>query len=493
MTSLHGTRVLVLVSSCGLFGCGEGQTAAPEPFELRQVVVARIAELQADLGPIPPVPESEAWLEEEVAGMLTMLVSSQGRMREVPLAAIREDFGPAAIPTLARALTATVRSADERVAAAELLASLSHPAATEALLQAVEQSLEPWMRRWCAYHLPSTGDDRVVPRLLQRLKYEQDPETILWLAVALARYRNHSGLPALMDLANRGGTDSLRATAATQLAALSADVGLTAEETWQVWNSIDAGSLPQAAVSPTLRLELWRLVRELDEDHFQLRGVDDARYVLSRLGPWAADEISAALADVDAHVRLHCAQVLERMGPRASSAGPALLRALAEPLLAPAAAEALGRVGHPPALQALALRTTADHDHELRVAALRALGRLGLAAAIPAVRAGFDEVASPADLRMAAATALVLLEQGAGVAPWLVTQLASEDGDPDAAEIALETWLVRCAQRELPAFQSVLDEWRGFTGPPGLIPTMQDVARRHESRAALLEARFGEL
>ena len=57
--------------------------------------------------------------------------------------------------------------------------------------------------------------------------------------------------------------------------------------------------------------------------------------VLSRLGPWAATEISAALADVDAHVRLHCAQVLERMGPRASSAGPALLRALAEPFWPP--------------------------------------------------------------------------------------------------------------------------------------------------------------
>ena len=103
MTSLHRTRVLVLVSSCGLFGCGKGQTAAPEPFELREVVAARIAAREADLGPIPPVPESQDWLAEEVEGMLTMLASSQGRMREVPLAAVREDLGPAAIPTLARA------------------------------------------------------------------------------------------------------------------------------------------------------------------------------------------------------------------------------------------------------------------------------------------------------------------------------------------------------------------------------------------------------
>ncbi|MEE8467780.1 MAG: HEAT repeat domain-containing protein [Planctomycetota bacterium] len=493
MTSLHGTRVLVLVSCCALCGCGDGRSAAPAPFELKEVVAARIAAREADLGPIPPVPESQDWLAEEVEGMLTMLASSQGRMREVPLAAVREDLGPAAIPTLARALTATVRSADERVAAAELLATLSHPAATEALLQAVEQSLEPWMRRWCAYHLPSTGDDRVVPRLIQRLKYEQDQETRLWLAVALARFRNYAGLPALMDVRDRGATEALRATAAAQLEVLAADVELTAAETWRAWNSIDAGSLPQAQVSPALRLELWRLVRELDEDHFQLRGVDDARHVLSRLGPWAADEISAALADADAHVRLHCAQVLERMGPRANSAGPALLRALAEPLLAPAAAEALGRVGHPPALEALALCTTAGHDHELRVAALRALGRLGLAGAVPAVRLCFAETASPPDLRMAAATALVLLEQGAGVAPWLATQLASEDGDPDAAEIALETWLVRSAERELPAFQSVLEEWQALTGPPGLIPTMEDVARRQESRASLMKARLGEL
>lgn len=480
---------MTLASLCA---CGDSDAAAPEPYELSNVVAQRIAALEAELGPAPRVPELEAKLEEEVEGMVTMLAGAQGRMREVPLATIREDIGAAAIPSLVRALTSGQRSADERVAAAELLATLTHPAATEALMQAVEQSLEPWMRRWCAYHLPGTGDDRVVPRLIQRLKYEKDPETFVWLSMALARYRNYSGIPALLDLRDRGATDNLRATAAGQLEVLAGDLGFAPEEARDLWNSIDAASLPQAEVSPALRLELWRLVIELDVDHFQLRGVDDARYVLSRMGPWAADEVARALADEDGHVRLHCAQVLERMGPRASSAGPALLRALAEPLLAPAAAEALGRVGHPPALKALALRTTPEHDHELRVAAVRALGRLGLPGAIPAVSDCFAESASPADLRMAAATAMVLLEQGEEVAHWLATQLASEDADPDAAEIALETWLVRSVERGADGFDAVLSEWRGLQGPPGIIPTMEAVRKRQVGRAKVMARMLGE-
>ena len=179
--------------------CGDGQTALPDPFELAEVVTARLEALEAEVGPVSPVPELEAGLEEEVEGMVTMLANSQGRMRDVPRATIAEDIGPAAVPALVRVLTSAQRSADERVAAAELLATLSHPAATEALMRAVEQSLEPWLRGWCAYHLPSTGDDRIVPRLIRRLKYEKDPETFVWLAVALARYRNYSGIPALLE------------------------------------------------------------------------------------------------------------------------------------------------------------------------------------------------------------------------------------------------------------------------------------------------------
>jgi len=204
VSTLHGSWVLLAAAFCSLVSCGEGRTAPPQPFELTQVVAARIAAGEADLAPTPTVPGLEAWQVEEVNGMVTMLANSRGRLREVPLDSIREDFGPAAIPTLALAMTATVRPAAERVAAAELLGTLPHPAAAEVLMRAVEDSLEPWLRRWCAYHLPATGVDRFVPRLIQRLNYEQDQETFVWLATALARYRNYSGIPALLDLRQRG-------------------------------------------------------------------------------------------------------------------------------------------------------------------------------------------------------------------------------------------------------------------------------------------------
>ena len=78
------------------------------------------------------------------------------------------------------------------------------------------------------------------------------------------------------------------------------------------------GARPLHARAGPAPRELWRLVSDLSGEHFQLRGVDDARFILSRLGPWSAAEFAAALEDDDPYVRLHVAQVLERMGPVAA-------------------------------------------------------------------------------------------------------------------------------------------------------------------------------
>lgn len=475
-----------------LAGCGRDSSGAePERLALADVVSARLAELDAELGPEAPLPDLDPQLVEEVDGMLTMLARAEGRMREVPVATVR-DIGPAAIPRLVLGLSDGQRSPQERVAAAQLLGALDHPVAAEVLMVQVEVSREDWLRSWCAWHLSATSQDQLVPRLVTRLKSERDHATFVQLATTLAHFRNYAGLDGLVDLTTRGASEALRAQAATQLATIAEQAGFDARELARLWHSIEADLLPQPAPSSALRREVWRLVRELDGEHYQLGPIDDVRYALSHMGSWAALEIAPALGDRDRYVRTHVSQVLARMGPRAHATGPALLRALAEPGLAPDAADALGLVGHPPAIAALELRTGADHPHELRVAAVRALGRIGLPQGLAAVRGCFDDPTQPYDLRMAAATALVLLGEGDRAALWLAGELVG-GGDPDGAEIALETWLVRGAEESRAGFAQALEAWRGEAGPPGVIPTLQEVEARRRARAAGLTQRLDAL
>ena len=470
-----------------LVGCGGAADPdlAPAP-KLAPVVRERLADLERQLGAPDVLPGLLPEGIEEVDGLVTMLASSKGALRAIPLEAIREDVGPAAIGRLSEHVADSARETPLRLAAAELLGALDHPRAAEVLMRQVEQASEPWMRSWCAWYLGDTGQDQVLPRLLRRLRYEKDPATFLWLGRALLHFENYAGLAALEDLAVRGEDDNQRRTATELLQAAAERAGVDQAQLTVLWSSQRAEELPQPTPSLHLRREVWRLVNELSEEHFQLRGVDDARHVLSNMGPWVAREIAPALGDVDAHVRLHTAQVLERMGPRAVSSGPALLAALADPRLAPAAAEALGRVGHPPAVSALAGISAPGHAHELRVAALRALGRTGLAEGLPSLRAAFQPDAEPTDLCQAAATALVLLGAGDEVAHWLVPQLADPLADGEGAELALETWLWRGSQAERKGFGAALEAWRAAAGPPGVIPSLDQVRQRLDDRSQLL-------
>jgi HEAT repeat protein len=488
-----GRLLLGLVLLAG--ACTGGDSSDPEPksFALGPVVATHIERLEAEMGEAPALPPAEEGDGEEIDGLVEMLAGGDHQFRPLALAAISQDFGPRAIPRLAAALGSTARPWQERAAASELLAALDHPAATQRLLEQLESAPEAWLRRWCAYHLIRTSGDWIVPRLLKRLKYEKDHEAFIWLAVALAKFDNYSGLDGLLDVSRRGATEAIRAQAQEQLQALADELELSPDELHRRWNSIDAEGLPQPEPSAALRLEVWRLVAAMGDDTIQLRGVDDARFVLCRLGPWAAVELSPALADEDLHLRLHTAQVLERMGARASAAGPALLRALAEPLLAPNVAEALGRVGYPPARAALEARTEPGVPHELRVACVRALGRLGLVESLPVLRARFEAQDEAADLRMAAATALVLLDQGDLVASWLIEQLGDSGADPPAAEIALETWLARGLDQGRTGFEAALEAWRALIGPPGITPGLEEMQARRDRRAESLAERVGAL
>ena len=474
-----------------LAACGEPAPLLPT-FEYRAALVEGLAAAEAAVEALPaPVGPSEEPDPEHIQGLVHMLANSSGRTRELPLEEIGTLGDPAA-PQLAVIAANGEHDPAERLAACELLAKLGTPRAVEHLLQLCEKSPEGWLRAQAAWRLGEVDADWVVPRLVYRLKYELDPEAAIWLASTLGRHGNHSGLDALWNLRSNGEDEGIRGSANQRLVELAEAVGAASpEEHWELWTGTDPGRLLlRSEPSPRLQLAVWREIEQLSGEHFQLRGVDDARFILSRMGSWVTAPLADALHDEDVYVRVHVAQCLERRGPRANLAGPTLVEALADPTLAPTAAAALGRVAYPSAEPVLRrLIVQASTDHELRVACATALGHLGLSASIPALET-VVAVEGPQDLRQACAAALVALGVGDRGAAFLLSSLRPGAPDRNGAEAALEQWL---ESLEGDVAGEVLEEWLALEPAPGSIPTAAQVERRLEQRLGLLERRRGQL
>ncbi|HVS10633.1 MAG TPA: HEAT repeat domain-containing protein, partial [Planctomycetota bacterium] len=94
----------------------------------------------------------------------------------------------------------------------------------------------------------------------------------------------------------------------------------------------------------------------------------------------AARMLAQALRDENRYVRVHSAQCLERMGPRARPAIPALIEALDDPISGPTAASALAALDAREAIPALKECLAPGRDADLRAAATRSLADLGVPA-----------------------------------------------------------------------------------------------------------------
>ncbi len=486
--SLRLARLALVGLVPALASCvGETPPAPNAPPALGPVARTRSAALSA-AAPAPLAPAAAAEGAEATRAMLETRVHG-GQFRDLVFEDLAGLGEAAIVPLAAHALDPRL-AADLRAAAVELLGALRTPAAAERLLGLAKDSPEAWLRAHAAWRLAACGSDHVVPGLVLRLKYERDPDAFLWVASTLGRLGCLAGLGGLMELAAR--EDARAALAAAELAAVVEPLGMEAEQALALWSGVDAEALPLPPPSDAQLREVWDLVLDLSGDTFQLRPVDDARYVLSRLGPWCAREVASALVDEDPWLRLHCAQVLETMGPRARVVEAQLLHALAEPGVAPAAAEALGRVGGPAAVAALLACTGSERPHELRVGAVRALGTLGLSEAAAPVRALFESLGAPTapqDLRMAAATALVGLGEGDAAAAWLTERLGSA-ADASEAEVALGAWLRAGAAKTRVGFEEALRTWDGHADPPGALPNTERAIARRRSRAASLASQL---
>jgi hypothetical protein len=490
---LAAAALLCLAAACGQDPAPGPAPTTPPAAPPTRAVVADALQRCPDTPLEAPAPPDD--VDERVDGLLATLASSQARMREIALEELA-GLGEGVVEALELRMADRARDAASRSAAVEALGVIGadgSQAAAEALLARLESSRgavepEPWLYAQCAWRLGRAGQPWVVPRLLLCLKYETDHEAVVWIADSLARYGLLSGLEALFVVAQEGSAD-VRAHAVGVLTRLQEELGAADwADLAQRWSRGEEPPSERMADERYL-CEVWRTIEALSE--WQLRGVDDGRYVLSRLGSGEARLLGEALADDSVYIRLHAAQCLERMGPRAAPAGAALIGRLDDPQVGPQAAAALGAARHLPAAEPLRARTSPERPLELRVAAVRALGQIGPEGLDALVRP-FLAPDEPVDLRCAAAVALLTAAEAApppaGLAEparLLIGWMASGEVDPRVPEDALGRWLGRRAEAGDSAAADVLEAWLA-------VPTEPDTVRI-ERRAALLDERASEL
>jgi HEAT repeat protein len=485
---------LLLAGACG-GGEEPAERPAPAPFELRDVVRAAVQALERE-HPEPPLPEPAE--EERVRGLVTLAADpAGGSMRAIALEEAA-GLGDACLPTLSTVVLDAQASGAERQAAVELLGALATARAAEVLLGLVETAEEPWLRAHAAWRLGDAGEDWVVPRLVLRLKYEDDHDTVIWLARSLAALGNFCGAGVLHVVATTSSDETLRASAAARLQEIGTTAGFP--DGYALWKAWDAGEDAEPFRYPhSVRhdLEVWRLIERFFD--FQLRGVDDARYVLQRLDARAAELMGEALHDASVYVRVHVAQSLQRMGRRGRPAGPVLLAGLADPALAPNAAEALGSLAFAPAEAALRERLGPGTAPELRLSCARGLGGFGedpgvSADTVARLREVLDRPDEPVELRQAAGDGLAALGRGRAVARVLATFLVSTEVEPASSERALAGWLASEAAEapEGPA-AAALARWNELALPTDRIVATEEKRAARAARREVVEDLLDQL
>lgn len=445
------------------FGCTREVVEVPP--ETRDVVDPAIAALETELGEaLAPLPETDERTAKAVAGLLPFTAGVRGADRDRGLTDLA-GLGPGAIAPLEAMASDVNAPSAHREAALEALWTYARaelgdalgpeddptlidparPAPSSALVQttsAIERAIrlerEPWLRARGAWYLGRLGLDRSIPELVLRLRYETDHEAVVWLAFALARFGNYSGLLGLENIAQLSAGSPVGERAASMAAAIARHAGADspAAVTW-AWDHGDPERiLPRVPRSAHHNLVLWQWIFRFDE--FQLRGVDDARFMFERLDEQAAEVLTEALYDESRYVRLHVAQCIARLGRRATSAGPALLEMLEERTVAATAAQALGEIGFPPAREALEARLGESEAIELRVAAARALGRMGQAESIGLLAATFDAQPASPELRQALAESLAYLRDSKRAVPELIAAVGNLGLEPSTSRAALQ-------------------------------------------------------
>lgn len=493
-------RALVAILLGGAAACGDGSTTdtagtdpstsaadtLPEAPATRDVVDAALAALPSP--PEPPPLANEARSKAE--GLLEFVAESRGDMRRVGA----EDLwrhGDALAPWLRDAALDEARGDAVRGAALEVLGAGDAQLVGPYLLDLLTNGVPSWVRSSAAWYLGEGGSDGWICDAVLRLKYETDESVVVYIAQALGKVDVLAGLSGLRVISRSSWSEEQRATAEAVIEELTAESSATDRE-------------PHAR-TPRFDAAVWGWIARLAE--FQLRGVDDARFVLTNLGADVAPHLAQALFDDDRYVRLHACQCLERMGTKAVAAVDALLEQLGSPDLGPQAAVTLGVVsdGDRGARVRTALVELMRNEAAapgLRLGATRGLAHLADPKAVNALLDQFElEAQRWPELAQAVAEALVTtraLEAHAGDGSerdgriaaayrFAVASLDTPGLDPASTGVAWETAF---AAGPIQGLEDVPEAWDAIGAKRG--PEFDAIAMWRE-RKALLERALAEV
>jgi hypothetical protein len=291
------------------------------------------------------------------------------------------------------------------------------------------------VRRRAAWLAGQSAQGALQVALVLRLKYENDPETVVWVGEALARLGNDLGL-LWLDAAITGESTAHAAGTAAIEALRARQVMLPAQPSWAelrqalqaqttAWRERGVSAL--AVAPPDVALLEPRFAAHLiTTEGTLLRPIDEARWVLTRCGSLPVPLLMRTLAASEPYLRTMTLQVLAEIGPAARSAAPAVLPLLADPLTNSYAVRALGEIGATETLPHL--RPLLAHaDFEMRAATAQALGLLRDTDSTAALRARLDDAGEAPDVRVGAAFALLCLGADDGAQRFLAEREVKKD------------------------------------------------------------------
>jgi HEAT repeat protein len=334
---------------------------------------------------------------------------------------------------------------DERLAArarASLADSKDAPWGFEAALA----HEDPAVRSQAAFQLATARSHASLPPLVLRLKYETDSSARIWVAAALGQLGNGAGLDVLRDAfrvaeiadeAGRAAIDLLVAAGRKPDESPTWDgLARALAEQAREWRRSGRPIVPAEPDAAAAALLLARISRHLvATDEFQLRDVDDARFLLARLGVLPLPQLRLALGASEPYLRNHALEIAAALGEPARELSTSVLALLGDKLSEPFAIQALGAIQAPDALPHLVVRLGAE-DQELRAAAAAALGDLGEPAACEPLRALMRSTGETLDVRVRAAASLGCLERGGDGLAFLLERRKNRDyHEPTVAEL----------------------------------------------------------
>ncbi len=308
------------------------------------------------------------------------------------------------------------------------------------------------VRQRAAWLCGQSGQAILQLPLLLRLKYELDPAGLIWVADALLKLGNDSALVYLPPAFNREQTANQAGQVA--IAALNArgvtvpdspsweDLTKLLQELSDKWRATGV-SAHQATVPIDQQQLTARLAHHLQTpEGTQLRPVDDARFVLTRLGTLAVPMIAKTLQAEEHYLRSMPLQVLANLGTAAKSAADAIMPLLGDPLTAMYAVHALSEIGVTETIPHLRPLLD-DRDTELRREACQALGLLGDTESKPRLEQRLQDEQETMDVRVAAAFGLLCL----GEHPAALAYLNEREANKDYHEPTLTRLRERLASR----------------------------------------------